>query len=93
MQQRGEPSRRKQKVDRYRCGHIHNFQHRRKAGTGIDYVVNTSGSLAREVKPIDGTQFCSSATGYSLITADKGELCLHLIDRDGRVLYTVKRTK
>ena len=93
LQQRLDPILRKHKVDMYLCGHIHNFQHIRKAGTDIDYVVNTSGSLAREVKPIDGTQFCSSATGYSLITADKGELCLHLIDRDGRVLYTVKRTK
>lgn len=93
LQQRLDPILRKHKVDMYLCGHIHNFQHIRQAGTDIDYVVNTSGSLAREVKPIDGTQFCSSATGYSLITADKGELCLHLIDRDGRVLYTVKRTK
>lgn len=93
LQQRLDPILRKHKVDMYLCGHIHNFQHIRKAGTDIDYVVNTSGSLAREVQPTDGTQFCSSATGYSLITADKGELCLHLIDRDGRVLYTVKRTK
>lgn len=58
-------------VDMYVCGHIHNFQHLRKPDSQIDYVVNTSGSLAREVKPIDGTQFCSNATGFSLITVDK----------------------
>ena len=55
----------------YLCGHIHNFQHVRKAGSNIDYVVNTSGSLSRDVKPVDGTKFCSSETGFSLITAEQ----------------------
>lgn len=80
-------------VDMYVCGHIHNFQHIRKPDSQIDYVVNTSGSLAREVKPIDGTQFCSSATGFSLITVDKKELCLYMMDKEGKVLHTVRRTK
>ena len=80
-------------VDMYVCGHIHNFQHIRKTDSKIDYVVNTSGSLAREVKPVDGTQFCSGATGFSLITVDKHELCLHMMDKDGKALHTVRRTK
>lgn len=80
-------------VDMYLCGHIHNFQHIRQPGCDIDYVVNTSGSLSREVKPIDGTVFCSSATGFSLITVDKKELDLYMMDKDGKVLHTVKRTK
>lgn len=80
-------------VDMYLCGHIHNFQHVRVKGSNIDYVVNTSGSLSREVKPIDGTKFCSSATGYSLITVSPKSLCLHMIDKDGNVIYTVKREK
>lgn len=41
----------------YACGHIHNFQHIRKSNDKIDYVVNSSASLARKVNPIDGTQF------------------------------------
>ena len=78
----------------YVCGHIHNFQHIRKPGCSIDYVVNTSGSLSRpEVKPIDGTQFCSGVTGFSLVCADKQELDLHLIDKDGKVVYTVSHKK
>ena len=77
----------------YLCGHIHNFQHIRKPGSGIDYVVNTSGSLSRKVKPVEGTQFCSDASGFSLITLDKKELCLHMIDKGGKVIHTVKRTK
>lgn len=81
-------------VAMYICGHIHNFQHIRKPGTNIDYVVNTSGSLSREnVQPIDGTQFCSGITGFSLVCADKQTLSLHLIDKDGKVVYTVNHTK
>ena len=81
-------------VAMYVCGHIHNFQHIRKPGCTIDYVVNTSGSLSREkVTPIDGTQFCSGVSGFSLVCADKQELDLHLIDKDGKVVYTVNHKK
>ena len=81
-------------VAMYVCGHIHNFQHIRKPGCNIDYVVNTSGSLSREkVTPIDGTQFCSGVSGFSLVCADKQELDLHLIDKDGKVVYTVNHKK
>ena len=80
-------------VDMYVCGHIHNFQHIRKSDSDIDYVVNTSGSLAREVKPVKGTLFCSGATGFSLVTVDKNELCLYMMDKNGEVLHTVRRSK
>ena len=80
-------------VDMYLCGHIHNFQHIRKADSNIDYVVNTSGSLSRKVKPVDGTKFCSGETGFSLISADKKELNLHMINKEGKVIYTVSRKK
>lgn len=57
-------------------------------------MVNSSGSLSRpEVKPVDGTVFCSGLPGFSLVTVDKRELNLHMMDKDGRVLHTVKRTK
>lgn len=95
MQKRLNPILLKHKnVAMYICGHIHNFQHIRKPGTDIDYVVNTSGSLSREnVQPIDGTQFCSGVSGFSLVCADKQTLSLHLIDKDGKVVYTVNHTK
>lgn len=80
-------------VDMYLCGHIHNFQHIVMPDSKIDYVVNSSGSLARKVKPIEGTQFCSSEEGFSLISADKKELCLYMINKEGKVLHTVRRTK
>ena len=95
MQKRLNPILLKHKnVALYICGHIHNFQHIRKPGTNIDYVVNTSGSLSREnVQPVDGTQFCSGVSGFSLVCADKQTLSLHLIDKDGKVVYTVNHTK
>ena len=95
LQQRLDPViRRYGNVDMYVCGHIHNFQHIRMEGCDIDYVVNTSGSLSREdVQPIEGTVFCSNKSGWSLITADEHELDLHMLDKDGNVLHTVKKTR
>lgn len=77
----------------YACGHIHNFQHIQKKGDPIDYVVNTSASLARPVKPIDGTVFCSPADGFSVITVDKKQLRLSMIDKDGNIIHEVTKSK
>ena len=95
LQQRLDPVIRKYgNVDMYLCGHIHTFQHIRKDGCDIDYVVNTSGSLSREdVQPTDGTVFCSNKSGWSLIMADEHELKLHMLDKEGNVLHTVTRTR
>lgn len=80
-------------VSMYLCGHIHNFQHIRMKGSNIDYVVNSSGSLSRKVNTTEGTVFCSDQTGFSLITADKKELTLHMINKKGEVLHSVKKKK
>ena len=77
----------------YGCGHIHNFQHIQKKGDNIDYVVNSSSSLARPVEAIDGTVFCSPAEGFSVITADKKKLRLSMIDKDGNIIHTVTKNK
>ena len=80
-------------VDMYVCGHIHNFQHIRMEGCDIDYVVNSSGSLSREVEPIEGTVFCSSEEGYSLVTVGPDELDLYMLDAHGNVLHQISRRK
>lgn len=85
--------RRHDNVAMYVCGHLHTFQHIRRQGTDIDYVVNSSASLSREVSPIEGTQFCSGATGFSLVAADKDRLCLYMLDKDGKVLHTVSKIR
>lgn len=85
--------RKHKQVAMYLCGHIHNFQHIRMANNPIDYIVNSSASLSRKVKPIKGTLYCSPEAGFSVIAANKKELCLHMIDKKGKVLYTIKREK
>lgn len=93
MQKYVDPILRKHNVDIYACGHIHNFQHLRVDGSDIDYVVNSSASLSRKVSPVDGTQFCSSESGFAVFAADKDELDMHLIDKKGNVIYSIRRTK
>lgn len=93
MQQRVDGIIRKHHVDFYVNGHIHNFQHLRMQGSNIDYITNSSASLARKVKPVQGTVFCSSEPGFSIVTADKKELVLRMIDKNGKVLYSVRRSK
>ena len=80
-------------VDMYLCGHIHNFQHIRVEGSGIDYVVNSSASLSRKVEPVDGTVFCRGETGYSVISVAKDSLVLSMVNKEGKVLHRVRRVK
>lgn len=93
MQKRVDTILRKHKVDMYVCGHIHNFQHIRKPGSSIDYVVNSSGSLSREPQEIDGTVFCSGLPGFSLLSATPTNLSLQMVDNNGNIIHTVSRDK
>ena len=77
----------------YACGHIHNFQHIKMKGDPIDYVVNSAGALSRKVKPVEGTVFCSPEPGFSVIAASKNKLSMYMIDKTGKVLHTVEKTK
>lgn len=81
----------KHHVDMYVCGHIHNFQHIRMAGDDIDYLVNSSASLSRPVKPMEGTQFCSPDEGFAVLSVNKKELTLSLINYEGKIIYQIKR--
>ncbi len=93
LQTRLDPILRKHKVDMYINGHIHNFQHVRVPGSDTDYVTNTSASLSRKVKPIEGTVFCSPEPGLSIVSADKKSLELRMIDKRGNILHTIRRDK
>lgn len=93
LQARLAPILRKHKVDMYINGHIHNFQHVRVPGSDTDYVTNTSASLSRKVKPIEGTVFCSPEPGFSIVSADKKSLELRMIDKRGNILHTIRRDK
>lgn len=94
MQERVDKLLRKHRVDMYICGHIHNFQHIRRSGSGIDYVVNSSASLSREnVRPVEGTVFCSGKSGFSVLSVGKDKLSLSMIDNQGCIIHRVTRNK
>lgn len=88
LQRRLLPLLNKHKVPMYICGHIHNFQYITTKESNTDFVVNSSGSLARKVKPTEGTVFCSSEPGFSIVSADKANLTLYMIDANGVILHT-----
>ena len=91
LQERLNPILKKHHVDMYIAGHIHNFQHIRQKDSDIDYIVNSSASLSRNVEPMDGTVFCSGATGFSVCSASATDLKLYMLDKDGKVLHVVER--
>lgn len=80
-------------VDCYCCGHIHSFQHIKPEGSTVDYLVNSSGSLARPVKAIAGTQFCSSDEGFTLVNVADNRLTFYLINDKGEIIYQFSRQK
>ena len=82
-------------VEMYICGHIHNFQHLRSKSksSNIDYIVNSSASESRSVKRTSRSIFCSPETGFSVITVGKKSMALHMVDKNGNILHSVKREK
>ncbi len=93
MQNRLEPLLIKHSVDFYICGHIHNHQHIRRPGSDIDYLVNTSSSRSRTVKPIEGTLFCDGGTGFSVCSASGRDLRYYMLNKEGQIIYRVERKK
>ena len=93
MRKHVEPLLNKYHVDMYLCGHIHNFQHIKPLGSDVDYVVNSAGSLARKVQPIDGTRFCSDNAGFTLFSLSDAEISFYMINGKGKILYQYTRKK
>ncbi len=80
-------------VDAEVSGHIHNFQHLRVPGSDVEYIVNTSASLTREVVPFEGTLFASPDPGFTLCTVKEKELIITFVNDEGRIIYQYSRTK
>ncbi len=74
-------------ADLYVCGHIHNFQHIVPDGSRTDYLVNTSGSLARKVSPVEGTRYCGDDEGFTLLAFNRSEIHAYLYNEKGRIVY------
>ena len=80
-------------VDASFGGHIHNFQHIRVPGSDVEYFVNTSASLTREVVPYEGALFGSPDPGFSLCSLSETELITTFVNLDGEIVYQHTRTK
>ena len=93
LQQRLQPLLDAHGVDLEVSGHIHNFQHIRVPGSDVDYVVNTSASLTREVVPFEGALFASPDPGFTLCTATDTELITTFVNSEGTIIYQYSRTK
>jgi hypothetical protein len=93
LQQRLQPLLDAHGVDAEFSGHIHNFQHIRVPGSDVEYFVNTSASLTREVVPHDGALFASPDAGFSLCSMTETELITTFVNGDGKIVYQHTRTK
>jgi len=92
LQRRLQPVLDRHGVDLEVSGHIHNFQHIRVPGSDVDYVVNTSASLTREVVPLDGMLFSSSDPGFTLCTVTDHELIITFVNAEGKIIYQYSRS-
>jgi len=93
LQQRLQPLLDAHDVDVSVCGHIHNFQHIRVPGSGVDYVVNTSASQTREVVHFEGTLFASPDPGFTLCTVTETELIITFVNDEGKIIYQYARRR
>lgn len=87
MQSRLAPILERNGVDAYINGHIHNFQHIKPKAAKVNYITNSSASLARTVKPIEGTQFCSPEAGFTICSATDNTFGIYFINPKGEVIY------
>lgn len=77
----------KRKADFYISGHIHSFQYLRPEGKTVNYIVNSSASLSREVNYNEEIVFCSSDPGYSVFTVSDESVNFFFVNHTGEMIY------
>lgn len=68
-------------------GHVHTFQHLKPKGAKTDYFVSPSASLARPAINGQYTKFNSGQPGFIILSLEKDEILLSMIDRNGKIVY------
>jgi hypothetical protein len=86
-----DPLLRKYKVDFYFAGHIHNAQHIQKEG--FDYIVSTSGSLARPITKGPDTKFADPSEGFTACSVAGDKFTVIFVNEKGEELYRYEKTK
>jgi hypothetical protein len=79
------------KVDFYICGHDHDFQHLKPAGSHTDYFVTGTGGKIRETGKDQNTIFSISQPGFMVVSLNSTQAKLQFIGTPGNITYkTVK---
>jgi acid phosphatase len=73
-------------VQVYICGHDHDLQHIRR--DGLDYILTGAGSQVRPVKPVQGTEFCQSVSGFTSFSLTASALTVAFRNSANAVLHT-----
>lgn len=93
MQERLNPILLKNGIDFYVSGHIHNFQHTKKEGNPIEYIINTSAGQSRSIYSNEGLTFGYEDTGFILGEATSKKVVLRLINKKGETVYLITKDK
>lgn len=93
MQKRLQPLLDRHKVDISFSGHIHTFQHIKVSGSSVDYFVNSSASLSRDVINSEYQLYASPESGFSLCTVKENELVISFVNKEGKIIYQYSRKK
>ena len=80
-------------VDFYFCGHDHDMQHLRPAGSKVDYIVTGSGGEIRPTGKNANTIFSLSEPGFTLVSINGKTLTLYFVNTKGQVVYTMFKSK
>ena len=83
----------KYNVDFYFCGHDHDMQHLKPAGSTVDYIVTGSGGEPRPCAKDVNSIFSLSDPGFTLISINGKELTLYFINTKGQIVYSMTKSK
>lgn len=68
-------------------GHVHTFQHLQPKGARTQYIVAPSASRGRPTVDGEHTKFNSALEGFIILSLNKRDITLSMIDRGGEVVY------
>ena len=60
---------------------------------GLDYILTGAGSQVRPVRPVEGTQFCTSISGFTAVRVGPESLSFEFRSHTGARLYGAALTR
>jgi tartrate-resistant acid phosphatase type 5 len=76
-------------VQVYFCGHDHDLQYQKPAGSPVNYLVSGAGSEHRPNKPDPAmTRFAQSTSGFMAASLRDDSLHISVIDYEGKLIYS-----